>query len=766
MQAFDTETFLITDGNLAPDLVCVSYAQPDYSSQLYHALDGSPTFRSMADLALWNNTPVIGANTAYDMAVMLAHDPALAERIWTLYDRGLVRDVIMRQKMIDIARGCYCGFRRSEDGKVYQIGYSLAELAKRHLGQELDKGAETWRLRYSELYEIPLYEWPREARQYAEDDAVATIAVYQAQEVDSALLLDEPARCRTAWMLHLMSCYGIKTDPEAVRAFVETTRKSSEELKAVLVNWGLVRAKGTRDTKEAKALMVRVCQAKGLEVVKTDGGDVALDDATCKKTGDPILAAYANYSSLAKVVSTDLPILLKGIKTPVQTRFEPLLETGRTSSSAPNIQNIKRLVGMRECFRPRPGRVFVDADYAMLELCTWAQTCLWALGRSRLAEVLNAGDDPHLAFAAQILGITYDEAKVQRKAGNKEVEQRRLVAKVGNFGFPGGLGAESFVEYAASSYKVTITEEQAKELKRFWLNQWPEARAYFDWIAKKEGENGISLQRFVCGSWRSGMRYTAACNDPFQSLGATAATWAGYDLARACYYEKEHILFGSRPVNFIHDQYLVEVLDDELAHDRAMAVADIMVKAAKRAIPDVTPKVEPLLCRYWSKDAKALYAKARARAVALIAIDPGKETGFAEFEGDVLSFATVCSEEQCLVFIENAAPIRQGKPAGDCVIEVPQIYPGQKQKGDQNDLVKVALMVGRYMHCATACGFRVTLFKPRDWKGQLPKDVCWQRVRETLTAYELSKMEKISKSRAHNMHDAIGLGTRFQKRWR
>ena len=62
-------------------------------------------------------------------------------------------------------------------------------------------------------------------------------------------------------------------------------------------------------------------------------------------------------------------------------------------------------------------------------------------------------------------------------------------------------------------------------------------------------------------------------------------------------------------MNFIHDQYLVEVLDDELAHDRAMAVADIMVKAAKRAIPDVTPKVEPLSCRYWSKDAKALYRR-------------------------------------------------------------------------------------------------------------------------------------------------------------
>lgn len=613
MIAFDCETFLIEPGNLAPELVCVSYSGPDHQARLYHAIDGSPSFRAMADCALGNNTPVIGANVAYDMGVMLAHDPSLGDRIWALYDRGLVRDVQMRQKMIDIAKGCYRSFRRGEDGKAYKIEYHLADLVKRHLEHDLSKGEDTWRLRYSELYEVPLNEWPAEARQYSEDDAVATMAVYQEQEVDAALLLDEPARCRTAWALHLMSCYGIKTNPEAVAAFVQMTERHAEEIKGILENRGLVRESGTRDTKEAKALMVSVCQAKGLPIMETDGGDVALDDATCKATGDPVLCAYADYSSLAKVVSTDLPILLKGVDKPIQTRFEPLLETGRTSSSKPNIQNIKRLAGMRECFRPRPGCVYVDADYAMLELCTWAQTCLWLFGRARLAEVLNAGQDPHLDFAAQILSITYEEAKARRKVGDKEVEQCRLVAKVGNFGFPGGLGAESFVSYAASSYKVHLTVEQAKDLKKFWLQQWPEARDYFGWIANKEqGDTGrVSLQRFVTGSWRSNISYTSACNDPFQSLGATAATWAGYDLARACYYERDHVLFDSRPVNFIHDQYLVEVLDDERAHDRAMAVASIMVAAAKRAIPDVTPKVEPLLCRYWSKDAKAVYKDGR-----------------------------------------------------------------------------------------------------------------------------------------------------------
>ena len=151
--------------------------------------------------------------------------------------------------------------------------------------------------------------------------------------------------------------------------------------------------------------------------------------------------------------------------------------------------------------------------------------------------------------------------------------------------------------------------------------------------------------------------------------------------------------------------------------------------------------------------------------MALIAIDPGKVTGFAVFEAGKLVGATACTEEQCLVLIENAAHISL-RLSGDCIIEVPQVYPGQQQKGDQNDLIKLAVMVGSYAQKAREQKFRVTTFKPREWKGQLPKDVCWRRVRETLTPGELDNLEKLPKSRAHNMHDAIGLGTWFQKRWR
>lgn len=151
--------------------------------------------------------------------------------------------------------------------------------------------------------------------------------------------------------------------------------------------------------------------------------------------------------------------------------------------------------------------------------------------------------------------------------------------------------------------------------------------------------------------------------------------------------------------------------------------------------------------------------------MALVAIDPGKAVGFAEFNGE-LTNATVCTPEECLLFIENAARISRARSSGDCVIEIPQVYPGQQQKGDQNDLILLAVMVGKFAERAKEQRFGVALVKPREWKGQLPKDVCWRRVRETLTPLEFSRIPELSKSRAHNMHDAIGLGTWFQKRWR
>lgn len=82
---------------------------------------------------------------------------------------------------------------------------------------------------------------------------------------------------------------------------------------------------------------------------------ISLDSDACQDSGDPLLEAYAEASSLGKVLTNDVPALRKGTTEPIHTHFD-LVETGRTSSAGPNIQNPRRIYGVRECFVPRGWR--------------------------------------------------------------------------------------------------------------------------------------------------------------------------------------------------------------------------------------------------------------------------------------------------------------------------------------------------------------------------------------------------------------------------
>jgi hypothetical protein len=92
-------------------------------------------------------------------------------------------------------------------------------------------------------------------------------------------------------------------------------------------------------------------------------------------------------------------------------------------------------------------------------------------------------------------------------------------------------------------------------------------------------------------------------------LGADAAKAAGYLIARACYYDKTSPLYGCRIVNFVHDEWILEVPDDEgwvLATAAANELSRLMVLGASPFVPDVPMGAEPQLMRRWSKQAKRL----------------------------------------------------------------------------------------------------------------------------------------------------------------
>lgn len=629
--AWDTETALFGPGRRAPKLSCVSWMQ-----------DGELGLLSYRDCLPWfleklkdPNTLHVGHNVAYDMAVIAAEHPELLPWIFRAYAENRVTDTMLRQQLLDNAVGKFRGYwtecldsEGHRDEKWVPIYYSLDACYHRYTKKHLDK--DTWRLRYGELREVPLDMWPAGAQTYPLDDAKSTKLVYDAQEemlqkVKAAYernqehvgtpdpLADQFAQARAAFWIQLMSVWGIRTLPERVAMVEESVLAKLEELRSTLFQAGLVRKDGSRNTKAAMERMIKV---RGGEenCRKTKKKRIQLDEDACRESGDLLLLDYAEIGSLGVVLNKDLPALRQGEWMPIHSSFSVFLATGRTSSADPNIQNVRRLPGIRECFVPREGKVFLDADYDGLELRTLAQVCMSKLGRSRLAEVLNGGKDPHLMVASQILRISYEEAKARRKDGDEEVDNARQVGKVANFGFPGGLGYETLIVFAAKGYNVTLTIEEAKELKQIWFETFPEMRDYFELInsygvadPNDPGEIYYSIEQLFTKRLRGDCTYTAACNTYFQGLGADATKNAGFLIAYECYVDESSPLYGCRIVNYIHDQFILEC-DEEKAHDAAFRLAAVMCEGANPFLPDVPAKVsEPMVTRCWSKKAKQVF---------------------------------------------------------------------------------------------------------------------------------------------------------------
>jgi len=213
------------------------------------------------------------------------------------------------------------------------------------------------------------------------------------------------------------------------------------------------------------------------------------------------------------------------------------------------------------------------------------------------------------------MGVTYDEARAKKR--DPEVKHARQCAKVANFGFPGGLGPTTLVEYARKGYGVVLTQLEAENLRRQWLEQWSEFRAYFKWVERRrssDGADALHVVQWYSNRQRGLVPYTAACNSYFQGLGADGAKHALYMCSRAAYSETESPFYGARPVNFVHDQIIAEVEEDR-AHEQAFEMSKIMMEACNRYLPDVPTKCTPALSKFWCKSVEDVYDEPGGRLV-------------------------------------------------------------------------------------------------------------------------------------------------------
>jgi hypothetical protein len=147
----------------------------------------------------------------------------------------------------------------------------------------------------------------------------------------------------------------------------------------------------------------------------------------------------------------------------------------------------------------------------------------------------------------------------------------------------------------------------------------------------------------------------------------------------------------------------------------------------------------------------------------LIAIDPGLNgCGFALFRAGLLERAAYVKNVERTgnkpqdMALGLTLYVSTYKLATDdkVVCELPQVYTQDKLKGDPNDLIYLALVVG-----ALVFQFGAKTIKPREWKGQLPKEVCNNRVRSKLSLYEIEAIDtRVPASLRHNVLDAVGIG--------
>ena len=622
--SFDTETYLIRDGMIAPKMVCASWAHTDKSG-LELRQDAMPKLVSLIrDNAVpeWQvpaKAVIIGHNLPYDLGVIAAEDPSVLWAIFDRYERGMFQCTMARQKLIDAANG-HLKFYEDEDedededtGKKHKNNHTLEKCAYRLLNREMplkNHPSRSWRLRYSELDNVPISEWPEDAAVYAREDAEVTRDVYAAQEeiVGSDEIPWSTETHQAAWALHLMSMWGVRTDAEATEKLGHQLREDMERYTHALKDTGLVRPVGSKNMKVIMERITDGYRKQGLgEPPRTEGGSVATGGKILLASGDPDLKVLASRNKTQKLLTTYLPILQRGAIYPINSHYDFLKETGRTGCAKPNLQNPPRKGGVRECFIPRNGFVFVSADYDTSELRSLAQVCLDLLGHSSLADALNQGLDPHLDLAAQCLGLAYEEALARYTAGDVEIEEWRQLCKIANFGFPGGMSAGTFVEYAAGYDKV-IDLGTSETLQRNWKKRWPEMIHYFRYVSNLCGRgNADEVVHPRTGYLRGDVRYTATCNGFFQHYTAAGAKRALWRVTKECYVKYDSPLYGSRPVMFLHDEIIMETPDErDYASRAADRLAEVMRSAMAEIVPDVKIRAKPVMMRRWYKGANPI----------------------------------------------------------------------------------------------------------------------------------------------------------------
>jgi DNA polymerase I-like protein with 3'-5' exonuclease and polymerase domains len=540
-------------------------------------------------------------NAGFDLACVEENVPSAREEVFRALEAGRVHCTETRERLLDVARG------------TGRDDYSLKALVRDRFDVEVDK---SWQVGFEKLEGTPVEEWPSEAVSYAKDDAKWARLLFERQIEDAKALRyndfeGESARqTASAFALRVVSNRGVVLDERRVEVELRQARTMLADAETEVRAHNLFHpGKTTRNMKAVKELVEASFPGdppRTSPSAKHPQGQIRTDAEVVAECDHPALRAYSRHQLLTKLVGTYLePIAERGAG-PIHAGFITLVNSGRTSSFKPNLQNLPRVGGVRECVVPREGYVFAFADFDSQELRTLAQVCKFLCGKSVLADryASDPDFDPHTLFASQVLRISYEEGLARKRAGDPEFGKVRQRCKAANFGFPVGMAPETFVRKCRKD-GLDVSLRDAHELRRGWEVQWPEMQTYFSTVKGLIKSGYGTIRQLVSGRLRGGCDFTSAANTFFQGLAADASKNALFQVVKKCRLG-EGGLAGSHVVLFLHDEIGIEA-PVESANDAALELALTMEEAMEEVCPDVPARCSPMLADRWSKKAKPVF---------------------------------------------------------------------------------------------------------------------------------------------------------------
>lgn len=618
MIAIDFETKSINSEFPFPHPVCLSWCSGQDRGLLKPAQ--IPEFLKK----LPYNKIIVAHNLKFDLMVMYEWLPDMKRWVHERLVSGTLRDTMISAKLYDLA----------QSGDLSTNKYNLASLVKRFFNKDISdtKGASSWRTRYEELAHLPFSQWPKEAVDYALDDAEWVYKLFGFfKDYDCQISI------KSDFVLAKVTNRGIRVDQNKVNVMAQGVIKETEGAKEFLVERDFAKVDPKHPHKLNKSVLklrehITKLTPRGFSPAQTEKGDVSTSRAVLKRFAkqDDVCEAFLKLSEFTKLESTYLPALKDHT---VRANYNVLVETGRTSSFGStlypscNLQNFPRGMGVRECLIPREGHVFVSIDYGSLELCSVAQQIYNKYGFSTHATQINSGTEPtdlHSFLGVKIYNsyksakpdITYEEFIQRLKDGDKEIKNFRTLAKPVGLGFPGGLGPKTMVEFAALTYGVKLSITEAMGLRNIFFNTYPDFAKFMqkdsaDFKTGKRkcmgGTTYIDEYAYTIGGrTRTGCTFTNFANGYLmQSLSS--------DGAKEALYDTYQYLFGKSIggiVNFIHDEIIFEMKDTKDLEGHVTALAYVMIKAMQKSMPNIRITVEAsVMPDRWSKDGPFRFTK-------------------------------------------------------------------------------------------------------------------------------------------------------------